>query len=341
MIIETKRSGIKMKESLRARCELFIENRDVIRESFTWQSSYLYPLCSSILTSKNQRADIEKLKECKRLLHSKTGVFSNFRGISKSAIITMLSTESEPRILLDRILQIYDMLKELFFPSEYLTVAAASIAQIAEPDQYSQIVRKTRTIYEKMKQNHPFLTSSSDSAFASLIALSEINEDYAVQEMEHCYEILHPQFFSSNAVQSLSHILTLGEGSSQIKCQRVMTLFERLKEKGHKYGTGEELATLGVLSMLNVDLNELVEEIIEVDEFLEHQKGFGIFGVGSKQRMMYAGILTMCDFVSHMQQTMNTAALNSVMSLVIAQQAALCASTAVVATTAANSSGNQ
>ena len=329
-----------MRESLKARCELFIENRDVIKSSFTWQSNYLYPLCSSILTSKNQNADVEKLKECKRLLHSQTGVFSNFRGISKSAIITMLSMESEPKVLLDRILQIYDMLKELFFPSEYLTVAAASIAQIAEPEQYCQIVQKTRTIYEKMKKNHPFLTSSSDSAFAALIALSEVNENYAVQEMERCYEILHPQFFSSNAVQSLSHILTLGEESSQVKCQRVMTLFELLKGKGHKYGTGEELATLGVLSMLDVDLNALAEEIIEVDEFLEHQKGFGIFGVGPKQRIMYAGILTMCDFVSHMQQTMNTAALNSVMSLVIAQQAALCASTAAIAATATTSSGN-
>ena len=77
-----------------------------------------------------------------------------------------------------------------------------------------------------------------------------------------------------------------------------------------------------------------------MDEWLEHQKGFGIFGIGSKQRMMYAGILTMCDFVSHMQETMNTAALNSVMSLIIAQQAALCASAAAIATTAANSSGN-
>ena len=51
-----------MKESLRARCELFIENRDVIRESFTWQSSYLYPLCSSILTSKKSKSRYRKIK---------------------------------------------------------------------------------------------------------------------------------------------------------------------------------------------------------------------------------------------------------------------------------------
>lgn len=329
-----------MRESLKARCELFIKNRDIIKSSFAWQSNYLYPLCSSILTAKNEKVDVEKIKACKRLLHSKTGVFSNFRGVARPAIITTLSMESEPEVLLDRMLQIYDMLKELFLASEYLTVAAASIAQIAEPEQYSRVVRKTRTIYEKMKKNHPFLTSSSDSAFASLIALSELDENYAVEEMERCYEILYPEFFSGNAVQSLSHILTLGEGSSQIKCQKVMTLFELLKEKGHKYGTGEELATLGVLSMLDVDLNELAEEIVEVDEFLEDQKGFGIFGVGSKQRVMYAGILTMCDLVSHMQQTMSTAALNGVMSLVIAQQAALCASTAAIMATTVTSSNN-
>lgn len=326
-----------MKESLTWRCKLFIENREIIKETLVWQSSYLYPLCSSFLTSQEERADQEKLIQCKRILNERTEFFSNFRGISKMAVITMLSMQENPEETMDQLLGVYQKLKELFFPSEYLTIAAMSIVQIADPNQYQMIVQRTRSIYDNMKQNHPFLTSSEDSGFAALLALSDLNEEYAIQEMECCYKWLKPEFFSKNSVQSLSHILTLGQGSSEYKCKRALKLFHILKSRGYKYGTGYELATLGVLAMIDGDLQEFAEDMIEVDEFLRTQSGFGtFFGVGSKQRLMYAGIITMCDSISNIS-TMHSSALSRIMSLIIAQQAALCASAASIAAANANS----
>nr|WP_164995825.1 DUF4003 family protein [Miniphocaeibacter massiliensis] len=99
------------------------------------------------------------------------------------------------------------------------------IAQNVDRFDYDGIVEKTRGIYEKMKRNHPFLTSSEDTTFAAMLAISKLNISMIENEMEKCYDILRNSVFYKNAVQSLSTILSLGEKTSEIKCERVERLY--------------------------------------------------------------------------------------------------------------------
>jgi len=326
-----------MRQELQERCKLFIENRDIIKSAFGWENTYIYPLCAGLFSSKGVKADANTMRNCRDLLKQKTGLFSNFRGISKMATITMLSLSVAPKEQMERMLTVYSELKEVFRRSEYLTVAAATIADLAEPSEYAKIAQRTRLIYNRMKVAHPFLTSSEDSAFAALLALSGLNGDDLELEMERCYTILKPNFFSGNAVQSLSHVLALGEGSAEQKCKNAIDLFDYLKGHGYKYGKSYELSTLGALALIETDIVTLAQDIMEVDDFLKAQNGFGAFGIGAKQRLMYAGMLTMCDYIPNVQ-TIQTAALNGVISLVIAQQAAICGAVAASAAASSNSS---
>lgn len=328
-----------MREELRKRCELFVENRDIMKSAFGWESAYVYPMCAGILTSRGAHADKEHLLYCRDILRANTGLFSNFRGVSKLAVVTILSLTANPEWMMEQMLTLYGRLKEYFWGSEYLTVAAATIAEMSDPSGYEEILRKTGSIYNRMKNAHPFLTSGEDSAFAALLAMSELDDTCIEREMEQCYHILKPYFFSGNSVQSLSHILALGEGRAEQKCRKAMELFDILKGRGLKYGTGYELATLGVLALLDVDKNILVQDITEAEACLKSQKGFGSFGIGPKQRLMYAGMLASCDYVPDLH-SMQTAALNGVVALVIAQQAAICASAAAASAAAASSSSS-
>ena len=216
-----------------------------------------------------------------------------------------------------------------------------------------------------MKREHPFLTSGEDSVFAAMLAMSELSDKEIVSETENCYDILIETFHSSNAVQSLSHVLTLCEGVPKEKCRRTAELYEALRKRGCKYGTGYELATLGVLAMLPQDrfvMDDIVEDIISADQFLSEQKGYGILGVSRKQRLMHAGLLVVSDYVKNYERSrkeaedasaersgnadcaashgslMNTAALGSAISLVAAQQTALCAAIVVSSAAAASAS---
>ncbi len=328
-----------MKESLLKRCELFVQNVQTIKTEFRWENGYMYPLCAGLCIAKETMADAAALRACHDLLKQNTGLLSSFRGTPRMATITMLSLSPNPQERLERILEVYGRLKEVFWGSAYLIVAATAIADLAEPSEYEQIAQHTREIYTRMKEQHPLLTSGEDSAFAALLALSGLDDQYIEEEMERCYSILRPFFFmNGNAVQSLSHVLALGEASAEQKCKKALELIETLKASKHKYGVSYELATLGALVLMDIDVETLAREMMDADDFLKTQKGFGSFGIGAHQRLMYAGMLTMCEYMPD-AQTMRVAALNGVVSLIVAQQAAVCASIAAAGAASA-ASGN-
>ena len=328
-----------MRATLSALCSSFITNRDIVKSVFPWESAYLYPVGAAIFTEKRCTADPDRLESCKKLLKSQTGLFSNFKSTAKLALIAMLAVDGSPERKLNQALQVYDALKEHFWGSQYLPVASMILSDVVEPERYGEVAARTRHIYELMKNEHPFLTSGEDSVFAAMLALSELTDEQIVEETEHCYRLLKPEFFSGNAVQSLSHVLALSEGKAEDKCKATMELFHSLKAKGCKYGTDYELATLGVLAMLPADRSAVVTDIIEVDNFLSEQKGYGFFGVGKKQRLMHAGMLVTSDYLGE-SGTMQTAAIGGTISLIAAQQAAMCAAIAASSAAAASSASS-
>ena len=321
-----------MRASLNTLCNRFIENRDIVKATFAWDSSYMYPICAAIITDKGMRADEERLRHCRDLLKEQTGVFSNFRSTAKIAMIAMMSVDPDPSGKLQKALQVYDHLKAFFWSSEYLPVAAMIIADLVEPVHYKEIAAHTRRIYERMKSEHPFLTSGEDSVFAAMLALGKRPDEWIVAETEHCYRLMKEKFFSSNAVQSLSHVLALCDGQAEVKCRAAADLFDELKARGYRYGTDYELATLGVLAALPVEREVVVQDVIDVTDFLASQRGYGILGLAKKQRIMHAGMIVTSDYMKG-DHTMSSAAIHAALSLIAAQQAAMCA--AIAASSAA------
>ena len=322
-----------MNDRITRNCQLFIENREAIKGEFPWDNAFMYPICAALYTAKGRRVKADAMRDALNLLKERVGVFSNFRSMEKLAIASMLDISGNPEKTLNNGLKVYEMLKESFYTSVYLPIAAMTIAQMAEPFQYEEVARRTRRIYDRMKSNHLFLTSSEDSGFAAMLALSEKSDDALAKDMEDCFDLLRDMSMSGNAVQSLSHVLAISEELPESKCGRTKELYDGLKRAGRKYGKGYELPTLGVLALCQGEVTSIVETMAEIDDFLSGQKGFGTFGVGARQRLMYAGILAQGEFLD--QAAMATAAVSSTISIIVAQQAAMCA--AVAASAAASS----
>ena len=325
-----------MNERTLARCKNLIKNKETMKSVFTWEDGLTHLACAGIFINKEQTANEEMLLQCKDILKRNTGIFSNFKSTAKPMIIAMLASNENPQLLMERGLKVYDLLKEEFMSSVYLPIAAMIIAQYADEARYAELAQRTRRIYKQMRADHPFLTSGEDSTFCALMALLDKPDEVLLGDAEECYKILKNNFFSSNAVQSLSHVLAMCDGEPKIKCQRTMELFQKLKEAGHKYGTSYELPTLGVLAMADGNQDEIVAEMAEIDQWLSEQKGFGFFSsISAKQRLMYAGMIAQQDYIN--DKMMQSAAVNGVISLTVAQQAAMCAAiTASAATTANN-----
>lgn len=325
-----------MNERTLARCKNLIKNKETMKSAFAWEDGLTHLACAGIFINKEQTANEEVLLQCKDILKRNTGIFSDFKSTAKPMIVAMLAANENPQLLMERGLKVYDLLKEEFMSSVYLPIAAMIIAQYADEARYAELAQRTRRIYKQMRADHPFLTSGEDSTFCALMALLDKPDEVLLGDAEECYKILKNNFFSSNAVQSLSHVLAMCDGEPKIKCQRTMELFQKLKEAGHKYGTSYELPTLGVLAMADDNQDEIVAEMVEIDQWLSEQKGFGFFsGISAKQRLMYAGMIAQQDYIN--DKMMQSAAVNSVISLIVAQEAAMCAAiTASAATTANN-----
>lgn len=328
-----------MREELRTVCTEFIKDKEIAKEAFAWDNSYLHPICAGILAEKKRCISAEELKNYKQMIKDKTDIFSNFRGYCMIPMACMLAVSENADMLLNDTLKVYEILKNKYWSSQYLPLVAMIVVQMAEPSEYEHIVEEAGEIYTLMKEAHPFLTSSEDGPFATMLAFTEKSAKEMNEEVERCYELLKPSFFSSNAVQSLSHVMALGEGTAEEKCGKFMTLFEDLRARGYKYGTDYELSTLGALSILPADAKGMVDEMIEVTDYLENQSGYGFFGFSKRHRMMHAAMLIGSTYVEKSKgPVMNSAALGSTMAMIAAQQAALCAT--LVATTAASTASN-
>lgn len=328
-----------MNNTLKNRTELFVRNRDIFKSNFRWDNSMLFPLCASLYTEKELIVDPYKVRAAKDLIKRNTGFFSNFRASIQLVYATKLSLDDNPELKMKNALLAYGVLKKEFRSSLHLPLSAFVLADMVEAYDYDRVVIKAKQIYSRMKKEHPFLTSSEDCGFAVMFAISDLSVDKAIEEMESCYRLLKGNFFSSNAVQSLSHALAIGEEDPITKCKRVMSIFNEIKAKGYKFGTGNELAILGVLALETEDVYQVVKSIIEVNEDLLNRKGFGAFGTGRYQRMMYAAILVMQEYMKYREDDlMNITSINSVTSIIIAQQVAVSAAVAASAASAASSS---
>ena len=91
--------------------------------------------------------------------------------------------------------------------------------------------------------------------------------------------------------------------------------------------------------MLPVAQDEIINDVILVDRFLSGQKGYGVFGLGRKQRLMHAAMIVTCYYMGREENlAMNTAAIGATVSLIAAQQAAMCAAIAASSSSAAANS---
>lgn len=325
-----------MKASLQKLCEDFIANRDEAAKAFKWDMNYVYPICANIFCSHGRMTSEEQLKQSRKVIDGSVGVLSNFRGNIRPVLAAMLALGDDPEGQMEQAKEYYALLKQEFWGSEYLALVAFILTNLANQKDIQEIVTRGKAIYKRMQKEHPFLTGSEDSVFAVLLAFSEKSNDELIADMEESYSTLKERFSIGNEVQAVSHVLSMTDGSPREKAQRMIDLFNALRESGVKYGRYYELAALAALSLTDTEIPTLVEEIKDVDAFLKEQKGYhGILGVGAQQRAMSAVMIVSDQYTAN--QDVNTAAITGTLAMIIAQQIAMCS---IITSSAAASSNH-
>ena len=324
-----------MKDSLQTLCRQFIENRETVKNVLRWENSHIYPICANIFCSRGVMASEEKLLACKQLIKDQTGVFSNFRGTIRPPVISMLSLDDQPAMRLSQALDNYSALKGHFWGSEYLALVAFQLTELTDSSlTVEEKAARGKALYQRMRKEHPLLTSSEDSVFAVLLAFSDKDDDALIDDMEACFRLLKERFFDGNSVQSASHVLAMAEGTAAEKTDRMLRLYDAIRAAGGKYSRSYGLAPLAALSILDVDIPTVTADMMDVDAFLAQQKGYGFWGLDKRTRLTHAAMIVSDEYTA--RKPMETASIASAMALIAAQQMAVLAG--ITATAAVTSS---
>lgn len=325
-----------MNENPQALVDRFIEDRDAVRAAFKMESEYIYPVCAQVFLAAGRPVEKAKLEECKALVKSTTGVFSTFRGNVRLPLLCMLAAGDEPEVRWARTQRCYDLLKEAFFSSQYLALAALILSDAVKETDVPELAARGKGLYQRMKKEHPFLTGQEDSVFALLLGQSPRSDDELIEDMEACYTLLDQRFPKGDGLQSASHVLALSTDAPAEKVQRVFDLFDAVTAMGGKYGKDRQLPILAALSLSAASPEDLAQDMLTLDGLLAQQKGYkGVFGLDKRTRMMHAAMLL--SLPDKQTDLVNAAAQQATLAMIAAQQALMCA---VIASSAASSAAS-
>ncbi len=318
-----------MEQQLQERCQLFVENKNALDKGFTWDMATIMPVCAMLHAQKDQKVDVDKMKECRKLLKGKVGAFSNLRSYGELVLLSKMAMSDDPVVYLDKTIEAYAMIKKYKMSESAFTVLAAMVlADYADVARWEQILESAGRIYAQMKKDHPFLTGTEDVSFAVVMAMSELPEQWLMQEMEACYKALHKKFGATDGLQSLSHVLAMDREETMKKCEQILELDALFKEKKKRFDSNG-IVMYASLRMMQVEKETLLADIIEVDDYLKQQKGFGAFSVDAHQRLMYATTLVMNHY-ENQSENMQISMLNNVVAAIIAEYTMMAAMIAVI-----------
>ena len=276
-----------MDRQIETRSLNLVENYSILLEGNKMEFPEMVLACAGIFLAAGVTPDMNRVAECKKLLKSKAGIFSNFRGSDELLVRCKMALSADPELYFENLEREYQRIKT-FFSGEQTVLAAMILAE--QGSSVEDLAEKTKQIYKDMKEAHPWLTSENDLPFAALMAVSGRDASSVYAEAEEIYALLGKNLHADKDTrQMLSHILAIRSGSAEEKCEKLCALADGLKAAGHSLGRGSRLAILGILADSTLPTASLVERISETDDFLKQYKPFhGIFGVGKDCRRMFA-----------------------------------------------------
>ncbi|CEK34753.1 DUF4003 family protein [Paraclostridium sordellii] len=254
--------------------------------------------CALSYTVKNKNIDHKHVNNCIDLIRENTTIFSDFRGNTSVNTAVLLSYQPNPKESLDEILEIHKKLRHKKFYSSYeLALVANMIYENKENIHIDEFIENMKFVNEKMRLNHPCLTSVDDYLSACTITLISKNIEQDLENMEKAYEYLSKNgFHKNNTLQSLSQVISLTQKENIWReCKSIKKELERSKCKFHEFG----YPLIGVIALLELkDIGKVIRYIKETSNILKNHEGYGNFSLGERYRNVIGGILVVSKYTN-------------------------------------------
>ena len=282
-----------MANSLQELCGLQIENEKIIRKASFLELDEVIKVGALFYTVRNISPDGEKIRACKEILKRKTGIFSNFRGFLQFAIQVKMSVSPDPEAYLDAVLAIYKKLAEgRILPGEIIVMTAMTIYDLSDGRDVDSVIAAVKEAYAKIRQKHKFLTNENDLSYIAMMVLSGKDMDRQLEEVEMLYAALKERFhMPSDTAQSAALVLSMSSKPADQKAESFISFYQALKEVKHATSKGKAMSVYAAFTDLDAPRELLVDEIGQAEDWLRHQKGYGILSSSDVRRVMAAALV--------------------------------------------------
>ena len=314
-----------MTERLRNKCDLFLRNRNTVSKKFKFEKDMMSIAAGLIFTGADKETDIEKLNECRKILNKHTGFFSEYRDAVKLALLSEMALSENPEQYIDDVKAVYRKLhKGKFKDNSYMVLAAMLTCDLGKQEVAEEIVEKHNEIMKQMEKQHPILTNSEDISYVILLALSGRSVNSIISDMNECFDYLRKTCkikAGPDSVQGLSEILALTDGNIREKCDKIISIYNILKDNKADIKGGYAFSALGALIGIDESPEVIAREIIEADAFLDGCKGFDEKSVDKNQRLMFA-IMLVAESCGMTSSVVNNTFINNALGIIKAHQIA-------------------
>jgi hypothetical protein len=290
-----------MTDAIERRLKLFADNCALARKSFMFEENTLLLLSALVYTERGKALDGAAMKECKKKINGRVGIFSGFRGKARALLSAHMAASEEGESFFERALWACELLKEQsFHRSEHIALASLVLAKNCAEIEIRQAADRAGAIFRLIKTAHPYLTSRDDYAYIAMLASRVGDPQVLTAEAEDCYNRLRGNCFPLNSLQSLSHVLALSPRPAEQKCEKTVELYKLFKTLKNRFDRCCALPLIGLLAITEEEPSKAAAEVIEVSNALRSRRGLGPWSITKTLRLMLSAALVSEEYISRL-----------------------------------------
>ena len=281
----------KTKEML----DLIINNQKKLKKKMFWEMA---PNDTAIMgaliqASKGVETDVERYVQCRKILKKNIDIFSAFRGVARPMIISKMTVADNPEEYLNGCLTVYKKLRSIhkLVASPFLVMAAMTIYESGGVERADELIEKLENLYKSLKKKHPLLITDDDRGYLAMLVASGMDLDAMSESIENTYQVCKSISINKDGINSLAQVLALSSKDANENAEEAVTLLKSLKDSGHPISKYYGLGAVGALVLLNKTVDEKVELVAEISDYLNEFGAFKWYRMNKRRRTVYACLI--------------------------------------------------
>lgn len=288
------KEGDDMLESLQEKCDLFIQNRQVMQNGFTWDYPAVKGLSAMLCTAGGKTVDISRIVSCRKVLRDALVELGEVESQALISAATLLVLTGEPEKVFRKMMLLYQKIVDQGFqPSVYIMLTVLNIVKFKDESEFDTLVAQAADAYAAVKSNEWFSSVDISDTYKQLFAVSFAEEDIDtyIEKTRQCYDALDPILPSWESVVMVTDALLMNSFQAEEKCEYVIRLYKKMRDKGYEFEDDFEFSVLGGLALVCEATDKAVEDVIEVCDYLEKHPGMKNYRGKRNQFLTYAALL--------------------------------------------------